>query len=92
MINKYRLIIKGRNPDYFIKKLIRNRVNIYEMEKAKGKVFKIIGIGLNWADRLVFAMTDRLGRKILICPNGLELVKQFPLKRNEKTVIIPTIK
>ena len=62
------------------------------MKKAKGKVFKIIGIGLNWADRLIFAMTDRLGRKILICPNGLELVKQFPLKRNEKTVIIPTIK
>ncbi len=62
------------------------------MKKAKGKVFKIIGIGLNGADRLVFTMTDRLGRKILICPNGLELVKQFPLKRNEKTVIIPTIK
>lgn len=61
------------------------------MEKAKGKVFKIIGIGLNVVDRLVFAMTDRLGRKILICPNGPELVKQFPLKRNEKTVIIPTI-
>lgn len=61
------------------------------MKKAKGKMFKIIGIGLNTFDSVVFAMTDRLGRKILIDPRGLKLVKQFPLKQNEKTNIIPTI-
>lgn len=62
------------------------------MEKAKGKMFKIIGIGLNEVcSIIVFAMTDRLGRKILIHPDGLKLVKQFPLKQNEKTDIIPTI-
>lgn len=61
------------------------------MKKAKGKMFKIIGIGLNTFDSVVFAMTDRLGRKILIEPRGLKLVKQFPLKQNEKTNIIPTI-
>lgn len=61
------------------------------MKKAKGKMFKIIGIGLNPTDSIVFAMTDRLGRKILIHPRGLKLVKQFPLKQNEKTNIIPTI-
>ena len=60
------------------------------MKKAKGKMFKIIGIGLNTFDGVVFAMTDRLGRKILIDPHGLKLVKQFPLKQNEKTDIIPT--
>lgn len=61
------------------------------MKKAKGKVFKIIGIGLNVADSIVFAMTDRLGRKVLIHPGGLKLVKQFPLKQNEKTDIFLTI-
>lgn len=61
------------------------------MKKAKGKMFKIIGIGLNTFDSIVFAMTDRLGRKILIDPRGFKLVKQFPLKQNEKTDIIPTI-
>lgn len=61
------------------------------MKKAKGKMFKIIGIGLNTFDGVVFAMTDRLGRKILVDPHGLKLVKQFPLKQNEKTDIIPTI-
>lgn len=61
------------------------------MKKAKGKMFKIIGIGLNTFDGIVFAMTDRLGRKILIDPRGFKLVKQFPLKQNEKTDIIPTI-
>lgn len=61
------------------------------MKKAKGKMFKIIGIGLNSFDGIVFAMTDRLGRKILIDPRGFKLVKQFPLKQNEKTDIIPTI-
>ena len=61
------------------------------MKKAKGKMFKIIGIGLNTFDGIVFAMTDRLGRKILIDPRGFKLVKQFPLKQNEKTDIILTI-
>ena len=61
------------------------------MEKAEGKMFKIIGIGLNSFNSIVFAMTDRLGRKILIDPRGFKLVKQFPLKQNEKTDIILTI-
>ena len=62
------------------------------MKKAKGKMFKIIGIGSNEVySIIVFAMTDRLGRKILIHPGGLKLVKQFPSKQNEKTDIIPTI-
>ena len=61
------------------------------MEKAEGKMFKIIGIGLNSFNCIVFAMTDRLGRKILIDPRGFKLVKQFPLKQNEKTDIILTI-
>lgn len=62
------------------------------MKKAKGKMFKIIGIGSNEVySIIVFAMTDRLGRKILIDPRGFKLVKQFPLKQNEKTDIIPTI-
>ena len=62
------------------------------MKKAKGKMFKIIGIGTDeFYSIIVFAMTDRLGRKILIHPDGLKLVKQFPLKQNEKTNIIPTI-
>ena len=61
------------------------------MKKAKGKMFKIIGIGLNSFNCIVFAMTDRLGRKILIDPRGFKLVKQFPLKQNEKTDIILTI-
>ncbi len=33
-MNKYRLLIKGSNPEYFLKKIIRNHINIYEVSKS----------------------------------------------------------
>lgn len=67
MINKYRLIIKGRNPDYFIKKLIRNRVNIYEMEKAKDRLYVVVdedGLSLieKFKTSYSFEIIDRYGK------------------------------
>lgn len=29
MIKRYRLIVRGKNPSYFVKKLIRNKINNY---------------------------------------------------------------
>lgn len=31
MIKRYRFIVRGKNPSYFVKKLIRNRINIYDL-------------------------------------------------------------
>lgn len=42
MTNKYKLVIKGKNPDYFIKKLIREKVNIYDLEKKQNKVYIVV--------------------------------------------------
>ena len=32
-MDKYRLCVKGKNPDYFLKKLIDKKINIYEVNK-----------------------------------------------------------
>ena len=41
MTDKYKLLITGKNPDYFISKLIRNKILIYSLEKSNNKI-KII--------------------------------------------------
>ena len=32
-MDRYRLCISGKNPDYFLKKMIEKKINIYEMSK-----------------------------------------------------------
>ena len=34
-MNRYKLCIKGKNPDYFLKKIIDKNINIYDVSKNK---------------------------------------------------------
>lgn len=42
MINKYKIVVEGKNPDYFIDKLIRNNISIYALEKDYKRVTLVI--------------------------------------------------
>ena len=39
-MNRYRLCIKGKNPDYFLNKLIDRKINIYELERNSRELYK----------------------------------------------------
>lgn len=41
-MNKYRLCIKGKNPDYFLKKVISSKINIYDISKKYNELFIIV--------------------------------------------------
>lgn len=48
MISKYKIVVEGKNPDYFINQLIRNNIFIYELEKEYKKLVIVISEdGLN---------------------------------------------
>lgn len=42
MIKKYELVISGRNPEYFLKKLIVRKVHIYDLKKERKKLYIIV--------------------------------------------------
>ena len=42
MINRYKLVITGRNPDYFLKKIIKKKINIYDLEKSHKKIYIVV--------------------------------------------------
>lgn len=44
MNNRYRLRIKGKNPDYFLKKVIERRVNIYDLSKGPRELFITVDV------------------------------------------------
>ena len=41
-MSKYKVVVEGRNPDYFIKQLIKNNIFIYEIKKEYKKLEIII--------------------------------------------------
>lgn len=41
-MDKYKLCIRGKNPDYFLRKLIDKRINIYEVSKAAKKLCIVV--------------------------------------------------
>lgn len=48
MINRYKLVITGRNPDYFLKKIIKKKINIYDLEKTHKKIYIVVDdVGLD---------------------------------------------
>ena len=48
MINRYKLVIIGRNPDYFLKKIIKKKINIYDLEKSHKKIYIVVDdVGLD---------------------------------------------
>ena len=53
-----------------------------------GKVFRIVAvIGHEFCDSVVTYCKDRLGNDIVIDANGFTLVRQYPLRKGESTVI-----
>ena len=42
MIKRYRLIVRGKNPSYFVKKLIRNRINIYDLVEKRKYIYVVV--------------------------------------------------
>lgn len=42
MINRYKILISGKNPDYFLKKLLRKNISIYDLEKTKDGIKIVI--------------------------------------------------
>ncbi len=42
MISRFKLLIKGRNPSYFIDKLIRQNISIYDLEKRGREIALIV--------------------------------------------------
>ncbi len=48
MINRYKLVITGRDPDYFLKKIIKKKINIYDLEKTHKKIYIVVDdVGLD---------------------------------------------
>ena len=41
-MNKYKLCIKGKNPDYFFKKIIEKNINIYDVNKKNKELFIVV--------------------------------------------------
>lgn len=44
MINKYKIAIEGKNPDYFINELIKNSIYIYDLKKEYKKLIIVISL------------------------------------------------
>lgn len=43
-MNKYKLCVSGKNPDYFLRKVIDKNINIYEIEKSTKKLYIVIDV------------------------------------------------
>lgn len=53
MINKYRIVITGKRPDYFIKELIKRKVFIYDLVKRDKKIEVVVDLdGLNEINKI----------------------------------------
>lgn len=44
MTSKYKVVIEGKNPDYFINELIKNNIYIYDLEKEYKKLIIVISL------------------------------------------------
>ena len=45
MIDQLKIKISGRNPDYFIKKIIQKNINIYDLEKRSKEIILVVNSG-----------------------------------------------
>ena len=43
-MSKYKLSIKGKNPDYFLRKIIDRKISIYELEKRYNEIFITVDV------------------------------------------------
>ena len=42
MIKRYKIIVRGKNPSYFVKKLIRNKINIYDLVEKRKYIYVVV--------------------------------------------------
>ena len=42
MLNRVKIIIKGNNPNYFFKEIVKKRINIYYLEKHPKHLILVI--------------------------------------------------
>ena len=42
MIDRLEIVIKGKNPEYFLDKIIKKNINIYKINKQNRSIFIII--------------------------------------------------
>ena len=62
--------------------------NEFYMERNDTQKFKIMGIAEHSSGRDIVAyISDRSGKGAVICPDGLKLFKQYPLRINETETI-----
>ena len=66
MNNRYRIVITGKRPDYFIRELIKRNVNIYDLVKEKNKLEIVVDIdGINKINSIKtsykYKIVDRYG-------------------------------
>lgn len=43
-MDRYKLCIRGKNPDYFLRKVIDRKVNIYEVKKEAKKLYIVVDV------------------------------------------------
>ena len=43
-MNRYKLCIKGKNPDYFLNKVIERNINIYDIEKKYNELYLVVDV------------------------------------------------
>ena len=41
-MDKYKVLISGKNPDYFLKKVISNKINIYDICKNYNELIIVV--------------------------------------------------
>ena len=87
---------KGENKKPYYSLDTYGGLNMYR-ERKDAKEFKIFGIiahpNKNTRNLILLYLKDRLNKDIVINSNGVELVKQYPLRKNENTTIfLKTIK
>lgn len=71
---------------FFFKNISETKFDSWQ--ELKNIEFKIIGIAEHVVKNgLVVALIDRLNRTALVNARGLKVIKQFPLRKEEKTTI-----
>lgn len=43
-MNRYKLCIKGKNPDYFLRKIIDKKINVYDLGKSHNELFITVDV------------------------------------------------
>ena len=73
MINRVKITITGKNPDYFLKELIKKNINIYDLNKN----YKSITIIVDYSDYLKILELKTTYKIKLIKNYGISRIKEI---------------